>query len=201
MKLNTNLPAFYGYYGSIFEDMDNSGELDYINEQRAEKGLIPLDNDNDFVWDYTTYYGELNKALTNCVEDFLIDLGLVKSIEFVKLHSPKFYNFENDVIECKIDLNVKVVKEYINNNLETFETYLEERFKSRSGFISYYEYDLDFWLNKMKSFKNLDHIETHAILDFICENEEFDLVDYLYNGGNYDIPFLSVLNFDELTEN
>ena len=39
MILNTNLPAFNGYYGSIFEDQDTTSELEYINEIRTEKGL------------------------------------------------------------------------------------------------------------------------------------------------------------------
>jgi hypothetical protein len=107
MKLNANLPAFKGYYGSILDYSDTSGEFDYINEQRSEKGLKPLENENTIDWDYNKYYSELNIQLTNCVEEFMIDLGLAKSVDFIALHSPKFYNYVNDVIECKIDVNVK----------------------------------------------------------------------------------------------
>lgn len=199
MKLNTNLPAFHGYYGSIFDDCDTSGELEYINELRAKKGLNELDNDNDFKYDYDTYYNQSNNSLTECVEDFLKELGIVKSIDFIKLHSPKYYNFTNDVIECKADINVLAVKEYINKYKEDFAIYLENNFKSRDGFQSFYDYDLKVWLNKMKSFKILDHIEINAILNFICEMEGFDIVDHLYNVGMYDIPYLTVLNIDELT--
>jgi hypothetical protein len=198
MKLNTNLPAFNGYYGSIFEAFDTSGELEYINEQRAEKGLSELENDNDFNYDYDAYYSQLNIELTNCAEDFLMDLDMVESIDFIKLHSPKFYNFSNDVIECKIDINVKNVKKYILDNKENFSEYLENHFKSRDGFCSFYEYKIEFWLEKMKSFKNLDSIEIHALLDFICENEDFNIVDYLYNNGIRNIPYLIVSNVDEL---
>jgi len=200
MKTNTNLPAFQGYYGSIFEDTDTSGELEYINELRSENGLDELENDNDFSYDYDTYYNELNLELTSCVEDFLLDLDMVKSIDFIKLHSPKFYNFSNDVIECKIDINVKNVKKYILYNKSEFAKYLENHFKSCDGFCSFYEYDLNIWIEKMKSFKNLDHIEAHAILNFICENESFDIVDYLYNNGIRNTPYLNLSNFDELTK-
>jgi len=199
MKINTNLPGFTGYYGSIFDDADTSNEVEYINEQRAEKGLEPID-ENLINWNYKQYYEELNESLTNVVEDFLIDLNMIKSIKFIKLHSPKYYNYTNDVIECEIEVNVKEVKKYIKNNIEEFETYLEDNFKSRSGFISFYEYDINFWLDKMKNFKSLDHIETDAILNFICENENFDIVNNLYNVGINDIPFLQAENFEELME-
>lgn len=198
MKLNTNLPAFYGYYGSIFEDTDTSSELDYINELRTEKGLTELDNENDFDYDYNTYYSELNNVLTNCAEDFLKDLGIVKSIDFVKLHSPKYYNYTNDVIECKADVNIKSIKDYIKENLDAFEVYLRNNFKSRGGFSSFYEYDINYWFNRMKSFKQLDHIEIHALLNFICENEDFDIINQLYNVGMYNIPYLTVLNTEDL---
>jgi len=199
MKLNTNLPGFNGYYGSFFEDTDTSSEIDYINEQRQENGLLPLENENDINWDYNDYYSQLNMGLTSCVEDFLIDFNIVKSIKFIKLHSPKFYNYSNDVIECKIDVNVSEVKKYILENKDTFEAYLIDNFKSRSGFSSFYEYDLSHWIGLLKSFKKLDHIEIHAFLNFILENESFNIVDHLYNGGMFDIPILQASNIDELT--
>lgn len=199
MILNTNLPAFNGYYGSIFDDVDISSELDYINEIRAENGLPELENDDLIEWDYKDYYGKLNLQLCECVEDFLTELDVIKSIEFVALHSPKYYNFTNDVIECKIDVNPKNIRKYINNNLEEFEKHLIENHKSRDGFTSFYEYDLDFWLDRMENFKQLDHIEINSILTFICENEDFNIIDSLYNNGFYDVPFLQATNFENLT--
>lgn len=198
MILNTNLPGFYGYYGSIFDDQDTSGEIDHINELRLENGLIELENDNLIEWDYNTYYSELNLVLTECVNDFLLDMNIVKSIEFVKLHSPKFYNYTNDIMECKANINVIEIKKYINSNLQQFEKYLIDNFKSRDGFSSFYEYDLNYWIEKMNSFKNLDHIEIYALLDFICVNECFEIADQLYNGGFYNIPYLVAENYESL---
>lgn len=199
MILNTNLPAFNGYYNSIFDDVDTSSELDYINELRQEKGLSELENDDLIEWNYKSYYSELNLQLCDCVEDFLTELDIIKSIEFIALHSPKYYNFTNDVIECKIDVNPKNIRKYINNNLEEFEKHLIDNHKSRSGFTSFYEYDLDFWLDRMENFKELDHIEINSILNFICENEGFDIVDHLYNNGFYNIPFLRATKFETIT--
>jgi len=198
MILNTNLPAFNGYYGSIFDDVDTSNEFDYINEIRTENGLPELENDDLIEWDYKTYYSQLNIQLCNCVEDFLIELDIIKSIEFVALHSPKYYNFTNDLIECKIDVNPKNIRKYINNNLDGLKKQLIENHKSRDGFNSFYEYDLDLWLDRMANFKQLDHNETHSILNFICENEGFILENELYK-GNFDYVMLQALNFNDIT--
>ena len=198
MMLNTNLPAFYGYYGSCFDDVDTSSELEYINSERAENGLPELENDDLIEWDYKEYYSQLNLQLCDCVEDFLRELDVIKSIEFIALHSPKYYNFTNDVIECKIDVNPKNIRKYINNNLEEFEKHLIDNHKNRDGFISYYEFDLDFWLDRMDNFKQLDHIEINSILSFICENEGFDIVNEYFN-GNFDYAFLQAANFNDIT--
>ena len=136
--------------------------------------------------------------LCECVEDFLSELKLIKSIEFIKLHSPKYYNFTNDLIECKIDVNPKNIRKYINDNLEEFEKHLIDNHKSRDGFSSFYEYDLDFWLDRMENFKQLDHIEINSILSFICENEGFILENELYN-SNFDYIGLYSANFQQLT--
>lgn len=197
MILNTNLPAFYGYYGSCFDDVDTSSEFEYINEIRTENGLHELENDYLIEWNYKEYYDQLNLQLCECVEDFLKELKLIKSIEFIALHSPKYYNFTNDVIECKIDVNSKNIRRYINNNLEEFEKHLIKNHKSRDGFSSFYEYDLDFWLDRMEDFNTLDHIEINSILSFICDNEGFDIVNHFYNSF-YDIPFLQATNFETL---
>ena len=198
MILNTNLPAFYGYYGSCFDDVDTSSELEYINEIRTEKGLPELENDDSIEWNYKEYYSQLNLQLCECVEDFLSELDVVKSIEFIQLHSPKYYNFTNNLIECKIDVNSKNIRKYINNNLEEFEKHLIDNHKSRDGFSSFYEYDLDFWLDRMENFKQLDHIEINSILSFICENEGFILENELYN-SNFDYIGLYSANFQQLT--
>lgn len=198
MILNTNLPSFYGYYGSFFDDVDTSSELEYINGERIEKGLPELEDDDLIEWDYKTYYDNLNYQLCECVEDFLRELDLIKSIEFIALHSPKYYNYSNDVIECKIDVNPKNIRKYINNNLEEFEKHLIENHKSRDGFSSFYEYDLNFWLDRMENFKQLDHIEINSILNFICENEGFDIIKQYYN-GEYEYINLQATNFETIT--
>lgn len=198
MKLNSNLPAFYGYYGSGIDEIDDSSELEYVNELRDANGMDPLTSAEDFEYDWEGFYNQWNHSCTNIVEDHLKGLEMVKSIEFIKLHSPRFYNFTNDRIECEIDINVGPVKEYIFENKDKFAEYLRDNFKSRDGFSSSYEYDVNFWINKLEYFEDLDHIEVCAVLDFIINNEDSDynLFSEVYNSG--ESPYASITNAEEL---
>lgn len=191
MKLNTNLPGFNGFYGSIYGDVDTSSELDFINEIREQNGLTELENDDLINWDYETYYKDIALKLCESVEDFLNEINVVNSIGFIKIHSPKYYNFSNDVIECEVDVNSKNIRKYINNNLDEFEKHLIDNHKSRDGFNSFYEYDLDFWIDRIENFSTLDHIEVNSILNFICNNEEFN--------NEIEVPILVAENFEQLT--
>lgn len=191
MKLNTNLPGFNGFYGSIYDDVDTSSELDFINEIREQNGLTELENDDLINWDYETYYKDIALKLCESVEDFLNEINIVNSIGFIKIHSPKYYNFSNDVIECEVDVNVDEIKKYINKNLDAFKIHLIDNHKSRDGFNSFYEYDLDFWIDRIENFNTLDHIEVNSILNFICNNEEFN--------DEIEVPILVAENFEQLT--
>ena len=63
MKTETFLPVFKGFYGSIFEP-DETNEIDYINELRAEKELPEIDYD-DCKFNYSEYYKDVSICLVN----------------------------------------------------------------------------------------------------------------------------------------
>ena len=88
MKTETYLPIFKGFYGSIFEP-DETNEIDYINELRAEKELREIDYD-DCKFNYSEYYKDVSKCLVDEIADELSEF--VESIEFQQLKSPQFYN-------------------------------------------------------------------------------------------------------------
>ena len=91
MDINTYLPIFKGFYGSIFEpDVDN--EIDYINELRQEKNKPEIDFD-DVNFNYDNYYLELSKEFCFIVWNELEDF--IYKIEFSELKSPKYYNYSN----------------------------------------------------------------------------------------------------------
>ena len=199
MKTTILLPAFRGFYGSLFEDADTSSELQYINDCRVENGLEPLENDDTIDWDWEQYFVDISKVITDTVEKFLIDINMVKRIDFTKIISPREYNYVNDKIEATAELNVKEIKGYINANIDEFDKFVKDNFTSRSGFWSFYSDDSIEWVRNMKKFKDLNDVEIQYILSFICMNEGFELEDEVYNGMN-DVPYCPCAkNINELT--
>lgn len=92
-------------------------------------------------------------------------------IEFEKIRSPRFYNFETDSVDCKITFDAEQALEYCRNHLGAFREYLIENYRSRSGFISFYSHDPSEWLDR----ENWGHHEPGSILQFILRNETPDI--------------------------
>ena len=175
MKKSTWLPIFSGYYNGWFEPIDNfidyESGLDSQSYKEHYEGLysagIPQDFFNENLWDcleydYMALYNELSEDICNAVEK-LDTQGIVKSIEFEELISPKEYNFFNDSINCKITYNQTKLMKFIKSNMESFSYYILERYTRRDGFIPSYPNDRNYWLNTAN---HNDH-EIGAILNFM----------------------------------
>jgi hypothetical protein len=190
-KIKTYLPVFPGFYSTIFEP-DEENEISYINELRAEKGLGEVKFD-DIDFDYTDYYNQVAKSVTNVLYNELNDF--VKDINFEELISPKYYNYSNDSINVEITLtkeNESKIMSYLNENKDSFEKYLSENYTSSSGFISSYDNSYnEFMLDKPLEHKH----KLGSILNFICENEGITQ-ETLYYGME---AYLTAKNFNELT--
>jgi len=170
MKVETYLPVFSGFYGTIWEPNEDS-EIEYINEERERKGLEPVDFDAiDF--DYSGYREHAAKQITYAVEDHLKDF--VKSIKFQELRSPREYNFANDSINVEITLtqkNVKVIRDFLKTNKEAFANYLRDTYTSRSGFISFYPNYIEGFCGDLKEALQDKH-KLGSILNFIAFFED-----------------------------
>lgn len=159
MKIKTYCPIFSGFYEGLF---------DLCTEDFCEENDCNYD---DLEIDYSGYQNEISKAICIEVSNYLADY--VHSITFESLRSPRFYNFENDSINCLIDPNKDAIKEYIYENKEAFEKYLRENYSSCDGFISSYSNLFIDWTEDTKDFSNFsnDAHKLGSILQFISENE------------------------------
>ncbi len=160
MKVKTYLPLFRGFYGSHWDDPCFDGEEDIYN----------LPNDKEF-WefvDWNAYHEHIAIEMCNEVQYLLSDF--VSDIEFERISSPKYYNFENDSIHCEITFDEEKVMEYLNENQDAFSVYIRERYTSRDGFMSFYENNALEWLEGWQD----DNHKVGSILQFICENEGFE---------------------------
>jgi hypothetical protein len=200
-KINTFLPIFTGFYGTIFEaDEESSIEIDYINERRAELKLPEVDSDAiDF--DYQTYYQEIAKGCVDHAQETLTEiLGGEIQIEFKELISPKYYNFTNDSIDVLITMDKQAeesMQKYLLENNKLLADYLEEHFKSRSGFISFYDHDIKTWGGEY--YTNMDekyHI-LGSLIDFIMKNEDEEAELNMYYRASEEV-YLLAKNYEEL---
>ena len=155
MKTKTYLPLFSGFYDSHWDEPCFDGEEDIFD--------LPEGSYFEEFVNWEDYHNHIAKEMCNEVQYLLSDF--VSSIEFEKVNSPKYYNFENDSIHCEITFNKSKVKQYLKDNFDSFSAYIRERYTSRDGFISFHSNDASEWM------KNWDEHKVGSILQFICENE------------------------------
>jgi hypothetical protein len=194
-KVNTFVPVFNGYYDSIFEgDSVEENEMEYFNEQRLEAGKTEIKDYELFKFDLETFYKETTVQIENIVSFWLKKLGFITTSRFQKLSSPKEYNFYNDSIWVDYELtkeNIGNIKKYLKSDIDKFQTYLDENYIARDGFIPYYSTYLGDWLNNKALF---DSHQLGAILNFILLNEEYSEND-IYEELEVNVE---LTNYDEL---
>ena len=159
----TKVP-FQGFYNSIYSDYDYSiSEDSEYTDQEKENILDSIDHkatQENIAAAYTDEFSELFKI----------------PLEFESLTSPREYNFETDKIYAYIPIS-EVARLLSFTKPETLAETVKDRFTSRSGFISFYDNDVNTW-----NWENPDHnmIET-LIMAYISEtpeSEDYDLTIY-----------------------
>ena len=188
MKIETYLPIFPGFYGSIFEFDREEDEIDHFSLETGRELTY-----EDIEWDYDEFHQRVSEACVDAIEAELKSEGFDITINFQKLVSPKYYNFSNDSIDIELELSTEVFDsliEYLKANLDEFEEYLT-RYKSYDGFMSSYSYDSADWFNEYltKDSTSLDHC-IGSVLEFILSQLEYDqhslyddVVDEYYIGA------------------
>ena len=187
-KIATYLPVFSGFYGTIFdvdsEYLENEEKRNILDEAGA-KDVPEEDFDEVMDFDYSAWSKEYSESLVWAIHHKLE--GLVEGfqkVEFEKLCSPREYNFYNDSIDVKIVLkSFKKFHAWLVNYLGVNELlwaeFLQDRYTGRDGFIPFHPNTVEGWKEKTDNYKNLDGHYLGSILDFILQNEEYD-VEALY---------------------
>lgn len=184
-KVNTFLPLFSGFYNSIY-DIDEYDEVSNYNLENDTDLTV-----DDFYFNYNNYHQEISKEICLTVETLLKDNNIIDSLIFESLQSPRFYNFENDSINIEVVIKKDVILQYLKDNFNEFEAYINNNYTSYDGFSSYYSNDAKEWLTGFENDKL--ESETHqvgAILDFISINllNKDDIKDvelWLYENINF----------------
>lgn len=191
MKLEFNLPQFDGFYHSHLNisdylegrvgddentDIMTSEEYDSINWNATEIKISKR---------YLDVWIEKNTAV---LEAF----GLQK-IDFVKVDRPREYNFTTDKCVCTVTFNkskfITLAREHIKAHRVEFEQFLQDNYKSYSGFSSFYAHDFETWNGRYMT-DEFDNVIFEGLLNFCTEpltNDEkindvmdnyFELIEY-----------------------
>jgi hypothetical protein len=179
MKLSGYLPIFTGFYESAWDvnDLEFVAECDWkeedgLTDEQVEKRCESVE--------WSKYYAKLSKIICEEIGDKLIKyVPGISKVTFEKLSSPNYYNYSNDSIYCEYKINVKkfsqFFKGYIKEHKEAWDQFLEDNFKSRSGFISFYPYTAQEWHEKTKGYTSFSDDECPMFvecLNFIAETHE-----------------------------
>ena len=178
-KIKSYLPTFPGFYSTNFEsDMAEESVL-----YNLEEDGVKIEDTRDIDWDYNEYRNRVSIAAIGSIEQFMKHDGYSIGIEFEKVYSPKFYNFENDSIYCTYsvpDEDFERLLEYCNDNSSEFKTFLDDRFTSRSGFISFFSTEPNTWFNEylVEDSSKFERAFT-SVLEFYLQEEGYTVDDML----------------------
>ena len=192
-KIETYLPLFPGFYGTIFEPYEDS-EIEYINDLRKDKGLDEIGWE-DCEWDYKDYRERVAEYVVGFVEWELKQMGL--KFTYQSIQSPKFYNFSNDSINVEVGVeNMNKIIQYLNENEDEFRQHIKESYTSCDGFINHHSSSSDDWIDDLKSEVTLSH-KLGATLEFILINEGVTTMN-MYEHCISEC-YINATNFNELT--
>ena len=195
-KLESTIP-FDGFYESyISSDIEHQMgqqiewhcDLYDLNESEVEilyNNYLSVNTSyfyNQIAEDYTNFYiDELNERLK----------GFTLKATYKCFESPREYNFTTDRIFIEIEENhaADFIKHIVKNYQKELESKIEDRFRSRSGFISFYKNSIDLWAKDFKEW-DCNMIGTcFELFDLEEEDINYSLREYLserimFNLGN-----------------
>ena len=201
-KLESTIP-FDGFYNSfISADIEHQmgqqieWDCDLYDLNESEEEILY----NNYLSVNTSYfYSQIAEDYTNFYIDNLNaklnyaypDKGFTLKATYKYFYSPREYNFETDRIFIEIEENhaVAFIEHIVKNYKKELEKRIEDRFRSKSGFISFYKNSIDLWTKDFKEW-DCNMIGTcFELFDLEEEDINYSLREYLserimFNLGN-----------------
>lgn len=152
-----NAPFFPGFYGTIYSSSD------------AFETAIELSKEDDENFDESKVDFDDNRYNETCAKLFCMGLtdeqvlpDFVESVEFLRVLSPRYYNYSTDKIECKITLAdgwETEMRKFIAEHYDWLQDKITNDWTSCSGFISFIENDLEKWEKYLFEENDANYIE------------------------------------------
>ena len=140
--VNWSTRIFSGFYES---ELYNSDTEYHLNELLQDE-----DHPETYELDFEPYQQAVSEFAVELLKDYCITYAadeIINSMDFVRLSSPRYYNFETDKLVIDVDLNVTKLKSYIKKHRADFNQYLKDNFTSYDGFISFVSNNYDDFMN------------------------------------------------------
>lgn len=96
----------------------------------------------------------------------------INDLEFIKLFSPKDYNYSNDQIIFKWKVNIDKFINYIENNKERIESFISRINKRGDWYIPNLSDNIDEYINDLKEWVCLDCYVTQILGFFLLKETE-----------------------------
>lgn len=173
---NWSTDIFEGFYESNLYNSDT--EL-YITEALQENNeQYEINNFEEYQKDVAHKASELLEAA--CKDP------IIKSIKYLSITSPRYYNYSTDKLNLLIDVNLTKLKNYINKNKTAFDKYLKENFTSYDGFISFVDNNYKNFIHTYKTDKSEKERCINVMLEYYIlekiKDSDYHQELYEYNG-------------------
>lgn len=166
-----NLKLFMGLYASVLHDSDTDYYL-------AESLGGSLGDEVDY--DFDEFKNNAGKACVDSLEQELYSHDVITNMDYISIHSPKYYNYDTDALLMEVDYNfIKLVKYCKHTNCEKFNQYLKDNYTSCDGYISFIENNVnDFFLKDW--FFSHRNMAVDVMIEFYL-TQEIDLDAHMEN--------------------
>ncbi len=179
MKREVFIP-FCGFYESWIDAMID----DHLEQEAEEFGIVIDQNFRINFESIAREYVDLYEATLHEIMDGEGRGFDTPRLTFKELISPREYNFETDHILCEVDDVAKLwAARQCITGMDSLQQDIEDRFKSRDGFASFYDDFVSEWQDK--PLEEWDCNELSILLpSFGPDNFDLDLTNFyeaIYN--------------------
>lgn len=165
--------------------IDTYGMFENTNDEYILEGLqeqYPGITYDDIEWEYnhSEYVKNLAHASINILHNEFVTHGdgIVKSIDYVKSGSPKFYNYTTDWYTATWDIDETALHAWISKNKDKFNQFIRETsWDVEEGTEDYIVAELDFYTS------TLFDAESYESLMYEAQSEAGDVIEYEVSGA------------------
>ena len=174
--VNNSLVVFEGFYESNLFNSDTEYHLNQLSQDEDNQKTYEITGDN-----FKNYEKKVCELHADSLEEVISDdnlynnTNIVKSIKFLSMSSPKYYNFTTDKLHLLVNFNPTKLKKYcFNDNNIDFNIYLKNNFTSYDGFISFIDNNIRDFINTYNTNTDKKDMYIDIMLEYYFIRAIFD---------------------------